>query len=147
MIVLKTKFDELDGKFQASVKENGELKAKIEELTKANEALKVDPSNMAKLAEMENNVKVSVESVEKLTTENAELKQKIATLETERVTVERRAMEITASQGTAKVDVTEDDIKPRVSMLSQLAQIRNLQEQRAFFEKNREAITKEMKSK
>jgi deoxyribose-phosphate aldolase len=137
MIILKSKYDELDAKFQALVKENDILKTDVEKL-------KVDPSNSTKLAEMEASVKASVEAVEKLTAENVELKDKVEKLTAEQISVEVRAQQVTASQGVTPVAITEEDIKPSVSLLSQLAQIKNAGEQRKFWEEHREELRKEI---
>jgi hypothetical protein len=138
MIILKSKYDELCIRHGEVANENKSLKAEVERL-------KIDPSNANKLVEMEASINLSLESVEKLTKENDALKAKVSELEKERVSVELRAQEITATQGVAPVPVSEEDLKPKVSLLSQMAQIRNAEEQRKFYETNRDAIKEELR--
>ena len=144
MIVLKSTFDELSGKYAALTKENETLKAELE-------SHKSDPSGADKLKEMEASVLLSVETVKKLETERdtwikqvAELTEKNEKLSAEQVSVEVRAQQITATAGVQPVAMSEEDIKPKANLLSQLAQIRNANEQRAFWEANKKELTAEI---
>lgn len=144
MIVLKSTFDELSGKFAALTKENETLKAELE-------SRKTDPAGADKLKEMESSVLLSVETVKKLEEERdtltkqvSELNSTVEKMKADQVAVEVRAQQITATAGTTPVAMTEEDVKPKANLLSQLAQIRNAKEQRAFWEANAKELTAEL---
>lgn len=135
MIVLKSKYDELEAKFASVVKENNDLKVQLE----ASKTTTIDPT---KLAEMEASAKLAVETCERLTKENEDLKSQVETLKNAQVTAEVKAQQITASQGVPPVTMTSEDISPKAALLSELAQIKNLAEQRKFYEKHYSVLSK-----
>ena len=137
MIVLKSKYEELEAKHASIVKENADLKAQLE-------SLKTTSADTTKLTEMEASVKLAVESCEKLTKENTELKAEVEKLKGEQIAVEVRSQQITATQGVPPVTMTNEDIAPKVSLLNQLAQIRNAVEQRKFWEAHEKELKQEI---